>query len=129
MTHKSSWLIEKRVVLLEYNGNVDKAEIMQLNEDLENFLNNGESPIHIISDNRNMGNAELSIQVARDTFSAMKKPGWGWVILIGVGRLIRFFAEVFATQFNVKIKTANDLEEALTILKKLDMSLGDAGEV
>jgi hypothetical protein len=127
MAHKSSWLLEKRIVLINYQGDVDKHEIKQLNEELEAFLGDGQKPIHIISDNSNMGKAELSIQLARETFTAMKKEGWGWVIFIGLGRLIRFFAEVFATQFGVKIKIANNMEEALVILKKLDVSLNEIG--
>jgi hypothetical protein len=127
MAHKSSWLLEKRIVLIKYQGDVDKNEIKQLNEELETFLGDGQKPIHIISDNSNMGKAELSIQLARETFTAMKKEGWGWVVFIGLGRLIRFFAEVFATQFGVKIKIANNMEEALVILKKLDMSLNETG--
>ena len=57
MAHKSSWIVDKRIMLLEYEGNVDKNEIRQLNEELESFLNEGQSPIHIISDNSNMGKA------------------------------------------------------------------------
>jgi hypothetical protein len=128
MTHKSSWLIDKRVMLLEYEGNVDKNEIRQLNEELNRFLDEGENPVHIISDNSNMGKADLSIQLAREAFTAMKKPGWGWVIFVGVDRLIRFFAEVFATQFGIKIKIAANREEALIILKKLDLTLEEQPE-
>ena len=123
MAHKSSWLIDKRIMLLEYEGNVDKNEIRLLNEELESFLNEGQTPVHIISDNSRMGKADLSIQLARDTFTAMKKPGWGWVIFVGLDRLIRFFAEVFATQFGVKIKIASSREEAIALLKKLDMTI------
>lgn len=123
MAHKSSWLIDKRVLLLDYEGNVDKTEMKQLNEELEAFHAAGLKPVHIISDNSKMGKADLSIQLARESFTAMKKEGWGWVIFVGLGRLIRFFAEVFATQFGIKIKMANNLEEAIAILKKLDTSL------
>jgi hypothetical protein len=128
MAHKSSWLIDKRVMLLEYDGNVDKNEIGQLNEELNRFLDEGNKPVHIISDNSNMGKADLSIQLAREAFTAMKRPGWGWVIFVGLDRLIRFFAEVFATQFGIKIKIAANREEALIILKKLDLTLEEQPE-
>ena len=123
MPHKSSWLVEKRILLIDYEGVVDKYEVRQLNDDLENFHAQGLTPIHIISDNSKMGKADLSIQLARETFTSMRKEGWGWVIFVGLGRLVRFFAEVFATQFGIKIKMANSLEEAMVILKKLDGSL------
>lgn len=123
MGHKMTWLLEKRVILLEYSGDVNKAELKEINEELNRFFAEGEKPVHVISDNRQMGNVELSISIAKETFSAVKQPGWGWMFLIGLDRLIRFFAEVFATQFGVRIKSANNPEEALEALKKLDLSL------
>jgi hypothetical protein len=126
MNHKSSWLVEKRVMLLEYDGDLDKAEILRLNEDLETFLAEGEHPIHIISDNRKMGKTELTITLVQDAFNAMKKPGWGWVVLIGLNPVIRFFAEIFATQFHVNIRAASSVEEAYETLKRLDSSLRES---
>lgn len=125
MPHKMSWLIEKRVLQIEYDGLVDKAEVQFINAELDRYLNEGIHPVHILSDNTKMEKVELTVSLARESFTAMKRPGWGWVIVIGMPRLVRFFAEVFATQFGVKIKIALDADEAMQILKKQDLSLAE----
>lgn len=125
MSHKTEWFLENRIVLITYNGDLDKEELSRLNGELETFLEQGKRPLHLISDNRNMGKAELNLEMIRDAFSVMKKDGWGWVIVIGLNPLIRFFAEIFATQFKLHVKSAHTVEEAYEMLKKLDISLAE----
>jgi hypothetical protein len=129
MAHKISWHLEKRVLLITYIGNIDLAEVQQINNELELLRLEGQKPIHIISDHRRMGSVEMTLKRAFVSFSAMKRFGWGWVMMIGPDHLLRFFAEVFATQFAVKVRVMESQEEALAMLNKLDLSLhGDSGQ-
>lgn len=123
MAHQSRWLLEKRVLLIVYEGDIDRAEMQQLNRELEIYLTEGQSPIHIISDNRAMGDIELTLNIVRETFGVMKRKGWGWVVLVAVPPLVRFFANIFSIQFGLSIKSVETMEKAWELLEGHDKSL------
>lgn len=123
MPHQSYWVLEKRLLLLVYEGDIDKEDMRKVNCELDAYLQEGQSPIHIISDHRTMGNISLDLNLVRETFTSMKKAGWGWIILVQVPPLVRFFANVFGIQFGLRIKTAKSIEEAKAILAREDKSL------
>jgi hypothetical protein len=124
MGHKTHWYIEKRVVLIVYEGEINQEEMQQVNLELESFLSEGQPPVHLISDNRGMGQVDLSINLIADTFTTMKKSGWGSVILVDVPPIVRFFANVFGIQFGLKMKSVSTMELALEALHKHDPGLG-----
>jgi hypothetical protein len=124
MGHKSRWYIEKRVVLIVYEGEIKQEEMQQVNLELESYLREGQAPVHLISDNRRMGQVDLSMNLIADTFTTMKKSGWGTVILVDVTPMVRFFANVFGIQFGLKMKSVATMELALESLNKYDPGLG-----
>jgi hypothetical protein len=123
MPHQSRWLVEKRLLIIVYDGEIDRAEMQQLNCELDIYLSEGEAPVHIISDHRTMGEAHIDLNITRETFSAMKKHGWGYIVFVAVPPLIRFFANVFGIQYGLRIKSARSIEAAIAFLENEDSSL------
>jgi hypothetical protein len=116
-------MVDKRLILIVYEGDIDLAEMQRINRELDKYLSEGESPIHIISDHRKMGEAKLDLNLVREIFTSMKKRGWGWVILVAVPPLVRFFANVFGIQFGLHVKTAPSIEAAKAMIEREDTSL------
>ena len=60
MPHTSRWVTDKRVLLLEFTGSIEREEVIKLNDELKDFLGQGETPIHLIFDSRNMETLDQS---------------------------------------------------------------------
>ena len=123
MAHRIRWHLEKRILLIDYVGDIDLSEVHQINDELESFRVEGQKPIHIISDHSRMGKTALTLNLTFKSFPTMKKHGWGWVVFLGLGQPTRFFAEVFSMQFHLKMKAAASFEEAFTLLRQRDETL------
>jgi hypothetical protein len=123
MAHKIRWHLDKRILLIDYVGDIDLAEVHQINDELESFRLEGHKPVHIISDHSRMGKTALTLNLTFKSFPTMKKYGWGWVVLLGIGQPTRFFADVFAMQFRLKMKIATNYEEAFMLLRQRDATL------
>jgi hypothetical protein len=123
MSHSIRWHLNKRILLIDYVGDIDLAEVKAINEELESFRLEGQKPVHIISDHRRMGKTALTLNLTFKSFPTMKKYGWGWMIFLGIEHPTRFFAEVFAMQFGLKMKGASSQEEAFALLRQRDATL------
>jgi hypothetical protein len=123
MAHKIRWHLDKRVLLIDYVGDIDLAEVHQINDELERFRLEGQKPVHIISDHSRMGKTALTLNLTFKSFSTMKRYGWGWVVFLGLNQPTRFFADVFSIQFRLKMKGATNYEEAFALLRQVDESL------
>ena len=118
------WHIPKRVILIEYNNqDITSDVIASLARDLENFLNEGEAPVHIISNNRQQGALKVGLPGMREGFAIMQDSRWGWMMMVGTDTLTNFFATLVGNAFHLKLRTLNTVEEAHISLLKLDLSL------
>jgi hypothetical protein len=120
------WYVPKRVILIQYNEMDITADVLQkLSADLEKCYQEGETPIHIISDNTHQGATKVGLQELKQGLAVMKQANWGWTIFLGANSLVNFFATVISNIFSMKIRKAQSLEEALGTLERLDFSLSE----
>jgi hypothetical protein len=120
------WYVPKRVILLQYNEMDITADVLQkLSADLEKFYQEGETPIHIISDNTHQGATKVSLQELKQGLAVMNQPNWGWTMLIGLNSLTSFLATVIGKIFGRQIRKIDSVEEAFSTLKRLDLSLSE----
>ena len=120
-----SWLIPQRVIWLRYNKTETlTAEILeQLGADIEAISADGQSPLHLVSDNTKQGNPEAKISTMRDAFNIFSDGRWGYVMVIGIDRLTSFFANIVSGMLNINLEKVNSVDEALKRLYKLDTTL------
>jgi hypothetical protein len=125
MAHTRQWMLEKRVAWITYDGDISLEQMQEINTWLDEFLSEGQTPVHLILDTSKMGAVPNNISVLRNSLSALQKSGWGLVILIGMNRMIRFFAEVIGKQFGLQLKAADSVEEAKSLILEYDKTIGE----
>jgi hypothetical protein len=129
MAHKMYWQIEKRLIMLVYDGEVDNAEMEIVNRELERFLSQGVKPVHLISDDTRVTKLNTNLNSIIKTFSVLHQPGWGYIVTIGSSIRTRFFFNTLKVLLNMNMVLFPSQEEAIANLKKLDSSLNDEAQV
>jgi hypothetical protein len=125
MAHRKQWMLENRVAWISYDGDISLEQMQEINAWLDEFLSEGQAPVHLILDTSKMGSVPNNLTVLRESLSALQKSGWGLVILIGMNRMVRFFAEVIGHQFGLQLKAADSVEEAKSLILEYDKTIGE----
>lgn len=121
MPYEIQWALEGRIIYMRDYGVCTLPEMEVAVEQLNQLLDEGTSPVHIIHDNRDVEKYPVSIQAIKPIVK--KHPNTGWLILIEQSKVAKFITYVLATLVRQKSKEANSVEEALTILQKQDPTL------
>ncbi len=118
MPHTSRWLVDKRIVLVSYTGDIDKNELQAVNAELTNYVEEGIAPVHVISDNTNMGNIPLDVKTLQNSFGVMNNNKWGMVCVVGADTMLRFFVQIITSSFRLKkvgiVKTVEEAHQKIT---------------
>lgn len=118
------WYIPKRVLLIQYLGGViTKEDLEELAGHLERFYQEGEAPIHMISDNTHQGDLKVGLPELRQVFAVMNQPNWGWIMFVNIEQMVGFFATLVSHAFKLKIRNVETIEKAITTLQRLDSTL------
>lgn len=123
------WMIPNRVILMTYKDSLDKADLESITKALAEFHEASTFPVHIISDNRQMGSVNANLATLRDAFGIMQRDGWGWMMLVGTDQLVTFFAKMVTSAFGLDIRRTDSPDEALASLKRLDQTLASDDDV
>ena len=124
MRHKSQWLVDKRVLLVSYTGDVDKAELQAINAELTDYVEEGITPIHIISDNREMGSIPLDVKTLQNSFGVLNNRKWGMICVVGADTMLRFFVQVVSSSFRLKkVIIVTSVDEASQKIMAYDSTL------
>ena len=124
MPYKMSWYYPSRIVLVEVIGDVDSSELSALGEELNRFLNEGQSPIHVITDARNLGSFPTKAQDVRNALKNLE--AFGIDIIVGFKNPIaKFLATVMSRLSNFEVRLVDDMEQAENTLRRLDPTLED----
>jgi hypothetical protein len=124
MAYQIEWLLENRVLYIKAVGDVTIEDLEAAISIMTTMLDNGEAPIHSISDNRFVGKFPTSLSTLRKLMTPHPKAK-GWSLLIQNNTATRFIGEML-TRFSgqSKIKSFTTLVEGLAFLERNDPSLG-----
>jgi hypothetical protein len=128
MAHKIDWFIEKRVLLLVYEGDVDSSEMKTVNEELKALLMAGQKPVHLISDDTKVAKLNTNLNQLVNTFTVLRLPDWGYIIAIGTSIRTRFFYNTLKVLLNMDLMLCATREKAYAQLIKLDASLSEGAK-
>lgn len=123
MAHSSHWVIDKRVLRIKYTGNITKEELGELNTELTEYLEYGEAPIHIISDNSEMERLDINIKTFRSSMMVMNDKRWGWTMLVGAETITKFFGRLISNTFRLKLKLVDTDHQARYAIQTLDTTI------
>ena len=118
------WIVDKRVASFKGEGDVTIEEVEDAVERLTKLLDEGEAPLHTISDSRSIGKFPTSLSTLKKLMTPHPK-ATGWSILIQDNTATRFISEML-TRFSgqSKIRSFTNLKEAFIFLERIDPSLG-----
>lgn len=124
MPYEIQWLVEKRLLLTKPVGDISIDEVEEAIARMQQMMDDGDSPIHTISDNRYVEHFPNSLSALKKLMSPHPKAK-GWSILIQENMATRFVSEMvtrFAGQNH--LKSFVTLQEGIAFLERNDKSLG-----
>jgi hypothetical protein len=125
MAFQNRWLVEDRVVLVEFSGDITLDELMANDADMLRYVNSGTPPVHIICKLQGAKRFPTNISnISRSAKQYLTSPNIGWFLIVGVDNpLLTFIGSIVAQVSQLKFKQAADLDEALQVLGRMDFSL------
>ena len=121
------WYISKRVLLVEHYGNITVETLRDVNAEMTQYLEDGDAPVHVISDSSQMDDFPTNVnQIRKIQWTILNDDRWGWMVAVGVNSMVRFLVAVMSSIFGLRIKTADSIEEAEKILRRVEPRIADA---
>jgi hypothetical protein len=129
MAYKLFWQSEPNVVYFEIIGAFNEDEMYEACYEIrDNFLETNQGPIHIIVDPRAVDDHPRGLHAIRDASQIyINHTNLGWMILIGVeSPITKFLTNVALQVLRQQFKTVKTLEDALSVLLRVDNSVSVA---
>ena len=124
MAYTFSWVVPQRILLIELEGEVKVEEMSPLVDETHAHVNSGQAPVHILIDANMLMNKPVNFQQITQLSKSMSNPATGWWIIMNPGKMVWFTASVLSKLLGVKLKSAESTQEALSILQRVDLTLG-----
>ncbi len=125
MTVGVTWLVEDKLLFLNSWDKVNVDELMAMDAHIGEMITNSPAPlVHGIHDH----SKAQEIPSPKDLLKvkAARHPRVGWLIFIGMdNKIMKFFLSVAGQSFKIRLRFMDTLEEALTFLQDVDMTLPD----
>ncbi len=123
---KLEWLLAGRVILHRNVGDVTATDLLDVDAPLNAMLLEGTQPeVHVIVLANPHGEGPMSLR-AFTAATWMRNERLGWTVVVGLENIVlRFVADAASQVFNMKTKFVDTPEEAIAVLKRVDLSLPD----
>jgi len=123
MAYELSWVTPSRVLRIELENEVTIEEMTHLVANTHTYVNAGQAPVHILIDATRLLNKPVNFQEFTKMSKTMSNPSTGWWVLMNPGKMVWFAASILSKLLQIKLKSAQSTEEALTILSRVDLTL------
>jgi hypothetical protein len=125
MPYKVQWLVEKRVLLSQYEGTVSIEDARGQVSEGNAMLRQGIPLTHSIIDMSKVDKLP-SLQLASEFMStdlSEVRDKLGWTIVITNNKFLKFASSLFVPMFKVRQRFFGSLDEALAFLQEEDSTL------
>ena len=125
MPYKVQWLVEKRVLLSQYEGTVSIEDAHGQVSEGNAMLRQGIPLTHSIIDMSKVDKLP-SLQLASEFMStdlSEVRDKLGWTIVITNNKFLKFASSLFVPMFKVRQRFFGSLDEALAFLQEEDSTL------
>jgi len=124
MASEIQWYLDKRIVYNRFSGSISIETIMKGVEVMLDMLAEGEAPIHIIFDARELKAQPTNIKQLSDASGRiMGHEALGTVIVVTENPMQRFVSNIIVQVFRKSIKIVASLAEGIETLERLDVTL------
>ena len=118
------WLVQEKILLGQFIGDINTEDIAQSDHDANTLLDQATSErVHFILDM----SAQTAMPPIRDLTpdnSFFKHPRVGWVVGFGISNKVVYFAGLIVSQFfGMQMRMVKNFDEALHFLQGIDTNL------
>jgi hypothetical protein len=117
--------VEKIVFGVQMSGEITFEDVVMVNDRaLLEYLPQGDAPVHMLLDVRQVTKYPMSIRAITDTTAYLKHPSMGWMINVGADSpVMRSIASIVTQVAGIKLRTAASIDEAHEVLRRVDLRL------
>ena len=117
------WLKRSRIILAYSEGSQDIEEVRLNNQEIKALLDAGRAPVHLVFQAVDLKSSPTNIQELKNSLDFLRHPNLGWIISVGTNPVLNFVSTVITKIFKINLRQAESLQDALSVLEKLDGSL------
>ncbi len=126
MSYTSEWQIPDRVILFQLGDTYTLEDAGRLNSHMLNLLNQSTQLLHMLVDLVELRHYPLRLteEVWAITL-CLRHPQMGWLMVVnnGTNPMALFIASVVSKTTGVKMRFVKSQEEAMEILRRMDLTL------
>lgn len=123
MPIKATWIVPKRLFVYYNYGITTRDELENGMVLIQQYLNEGEAPIHVIIDMRQSVEVPKEIAYLRKLINVYKHAQMGWVITLSQNSLVNFINNILSNFIHIHYESCKTEQEAYAFLEKVEPSL------
>ncbi|MBI1259515.1 MAG: hypothetical protein GC204_18765 [Chloroflexi bacterium] len=123
MKHQIGYIVDKRVIYIQYLGDLTQEEAEISNVAVIQLIHDGIAPVHVIADAAQLQALKLNLTQMRDVASFLNEPQLGWLMVVGASTVARFISSLIMQWRKTDFRYADSLDEALATLARVDTTL------
>jgi len=131
MAVQSRWLVQGQVIITDLVGDLSLEDIQTGSQQVVDLLNESElDKVHIIGNQTEMGSIPISLKLFTEAAGFMRHPKLDWFMMYpSENQFARFMASMTSNLAGINHRQVATLEEALTVLTRLDPNLPTVEEM
>lgn len=128
MAYVNRWLVQDRVALVEFTGDISIDDLQSNDADMLRYVSSGTAPVHIVCKLTNMGKFPSNIAtISQSANQYLRHPSMGWFLVLGINNpFLGFIGKVVANISQLKFKQVDDAADLRVLLARVDATLDDA---
>ena len=126
MPIETEWFLEKRVLFLNYSGELTLDEVISSSETIRACIDQTEGQLlHCIGDLGGVTKVPMNLKSLSDAAqAALSHPQFGWMLVYNIDNpVVRFLGDMTTRVFQVRYRVLNTQGEALDFLNSVDATL------
>ncbi|MBC7870739.1 MAG: hypothetical protein H7Y09_07850 [Chitinophagaceae bacterium] len=126
MAYKTWWAVENRVVHQTCSGELTLEELSRANQDVVEAIHAGTPLVHVVIDLTEVTRFPTNLKEIAGVFKRdnATTERTGWLCVIGVNVIIRFFASIISQLWNkARFRMFATVDEAYAFLAQSDLSI------
>ena len=125
MPYEVKWHVQDQIIFVRCYGHYTLDELMTMSNDILMRLAATDTQLHVIADVSAMEKYPTQVVgINNATYGWLNHNQMGWLIVIGVHNpMLGFLIQVVTQVIGTKVRQVKSVEDAMTVLQKVDRSL------
>ncbi len=124
MPFQMGWHKENRIAKVLIYGDVTLAEVTSLDQEISEYLNEAELPVHILFDATQVNTFPTNVLQLREAITCITHPQLGWIAFIDDGSPSNPLLNMLSQLLGSNYRAFGNVKMGLDFIKSQDASLG-----